>query len=224
MRRQLDQGLSIGTSPPAARTLRGRGPSNRLLAPVLTGHPALMTQHPRIWSMSETGEVEIGDGVVVLCPLRIEDAAVHLAGEDFELVRWLNGGPGTTESVRHHIEHVQHMWENHGPIFTFAIRLAAKNTLIGTIDVQLEQDANQPDQAHLAYGLYPDWRGRGFATRAVSLALEFLRQSSSVRSAVIRVEPENLLSAGVAIRAGFALSRPAAENGDGLDWYEHTLR
>ena len=40
--------------------------------------------------MTENGEIEVSDGVIVLCPLRLEDAADHLAGEDAELVRWLN--------------------------------------------------------------------------------------------------------------------------------------
>lgn len=173
--------------------------------------------------MSETREVVISDGVIVLRPLRVEDAADHLAGEDAELVRWLNGGPGTTESVQRHVEHIQQMWENHGPIFTFAIRQVAEDTLVGTMDVQLNQNAYRFDQANLAFGLYADWRGRGFATRAVSLALEFLRRHASVRSALIRVEPGNVSSAAVAIRAGFTLTTPVAETGDGHDWYEHAL-
>jgi RimJ/RimL family protein N-acetyltransferase len=174
--------------------------------------------------MSESGENAISDGVIVLRPLRIDDAADHLAGEDAELVRWLNGGPGTTESVRRHIEHIQQMWENHGPILTFAIRLVAEDSLVGTIDVQLNQDAYRSDQANLAYGLYAGWRGRGYVTRAVRLAVEFLRANATVRSALIRVEPANVSSAAVAIRAGFSLATSAAETGDGHDWYEHVLR
>lgn len=173
--------------------------------------------------MSRTGEVVISDGVIVLRPLRIEDAAEHLAGEDAELVRWLNGGPGTIDSVQRHVEVVQQMWENQGPIFTFAIRLLAEDTLVGTIDVQLNQEAYGSDQANLAYGLYPDWRGRGFATRAVNLALKFLRTGTTVRSALIRTEPANLSSAAVAVRARFTLTAPAAKAGDGHDWYEHAL-
>lgn len=174
--------------------------------------------------MSESGEIAISDGVIVLRPLRIDDAADHLAGEDAELVRWLNEGPGTTESVRKYIHHVQQMWENHGPIFAFAIRLLAEDSLVGTIDVQLNQDDYRSDQANLAYGLYAGWRGRGYATRAVGLAVEFLRADATVGSALIRVEPANVSSAAVAIRAGFSLATPATETGDGHDWYEHVLR
>ena len=126
-----------------------------------------------------TGAGVISDGVIVLRPLNAEDAADHLAGEDAELVRWLNGGAGTEESVRRHIEHVDQMWHNGGPIFTFAVR---------------------------------------------RLALEFLRPEATVRSALIRADPGNVSSAAVAVRAGFKLAKPAAETGDGHDWYEFVLR
>ena len=46
------------------------------------------------------------DGVVVISPLRWEDAAPHLAGEDAELVRWLNGGPGSRATVHAHVRSV----------------------------------------------------------------------------------------------------------------------
>lgn len=174
--------------------------------------------------MVDTGAVVLSDGVIVLRPLQVVDAADHLAGEDAELVRWLNGGTGTTESVRNYVEHVQQMWANHGPIFTFAIRSALDDTLAGTIDVQLDQDAYRPNQANLAYGLYPAWRGRGFATRAVNLALDFLRPNAAVRSALIRVEPDNASSAAVATRTGFTLTARATETADGHDWYEHVVR
>ncbi|WP_426226008.1 GNAT family N-acetyltransferase [Pseudarthrobacter sp. DSP2-3-2b1] len=174
--------------------------------------------------MAEIGGVVLSDGVIVLRPLRVEDAVDHLSGEDAELVRWLNGGPGTTESVQRHFEHVEQMWANHGPIFTFAIRLATDESLVGTIDVQLNQATYRSDQANLAYGLYPQWRGRGFATRAVNLALAFLGPFATVRSALIRVKPGNVSSAAVAIRAGFTLTTPAAETGDdGHDWYDRAL-
>jgi hypothetical protein len=45
----------------------------------------------------------ITDGTLTLSPLRLEDAATHFAGEDAELVRWLNGGPGTLAGVESYI-------------------------------------------------------------------------------------------------------------------------
>lgn len=166
----------------------------------------------------------LSDGVVVLRPLQATDAADHLAGEDAELVRWLSGGVGTTDTVRNYIEHVQEMWANNGPIFTFAIRSAREDTLAGTIDVQLNRPAFRSDQANLAYGLYPAARGRGFATRAVQLALDFLCTDPAIQSALIRVDPRNPRSAAVALRAGFTLAMRAFETDDGHDWYEREVR
>lgn len=171
----------------------------------------------------QTGDVELSDGVVVLRPLQHGDAGDHLAGEDAELVRWLSGGIGTNDSVRSYIERAQQMWANHGPIFTFAIRSAADDTLLGTIDVQLDPGAYGANRANLAYGLYPAWRGRGFATRAVNLALDFLRPDPSIRRALIRVDPRNASSGSLAIRAGFVLTAGAAETADGHDWYERDI-
>lgn len=166
----------------------------------------------------------LSDGVVTLRPLQAGDAADHLAGEDIELVKWLSGGLGTEETVRTYIERAQHMWANDGPIFTFAIRSMPDDALAGTIDVQLDRAAFRPDQANLAYGLYPGWRGSGLATRAVYLALEFLRSKAAVRTALIRVEAGNLPSAAVAVRAGFTLTARTVEPGDCLDWYESEVR
>ena len=116
------------------------------------------------------------------------------------------------------------MWQNGGPIFTFAVRLLAENTLVGTIDVQLCQDAYRPDQTNLAYGLYPTWRGHGFATRAVRLALEFFAARRYCPFGPDSGDSGNVSSAAVAVRAGFKLAKPATETGDGHDWYELVLR
>jgi RimJ/RimL family protein N-acetyltransferase len=115
------------------------------------------------------------------------------------------------------------MWANNGPIFTFAIRSAEEDTLAGTIDIQLNGPALRSDQANLAYGLYPAARGRGFATRAVHLALDFLRPNRAIKSALIRVNPDNPRSAAVAMRAGFTLTMRAYDTDDGHDWYEREV-
>ncbi|MCX4911672.1 hypothetical protein [Streptomyces sp. NBC_00878] len=50
-------------------------------------------------------EVRLSDGFTTLSPLRLDDVAAHLAGEDEPLVRWLNGGPGTREGVEAYFRH-----------------------------------------------------------------------------------------------------------------------
>jgi hypothetical protein len=65
----------------------------------------------------------ITDGVLTLAPLRPADAATHLAGEDAELVRWLNGGPGTLPGVEAYIRSSLDLWAAGGPKLAFGIRV-----------------------------------------------------------------------------------------------------
>lgn len=166
--------------------------------------------------------ISLTDGVVTLDPLRATDASEHLAGEDVELQRWLSGGRSTPEGVAAYLRTVEEHWRSQGPIFHFAIRFGVDLRLTGTIDVQLEQDYTRHGQANLAYGVYPQWRHRGIATRAVNLALRFLRDYTDAEEALIRADPRNQASVEVARRTGFTLV--AASDGVGsLDHYERPV-
>lgn len=148
----------------------------------------------------------VTDGELTLAPLRLADAAAHLAGEDDELVRWLNGGPGTLAGVESYIRRTLEQWAAGGPKLAFGIR--AGHVLVGTVDVDLALPSLLPREANLAYGLYPAWRGRGFATRAVRMTCRYLHDRGDVGIAVIVTDPRNRPSAAVAERAGFTPAAP----------------
>ncbi|UNZ21096.1 GNAT family N-acetyltransferase [Streptomyces sp. 891-h] len=168
-------------------------------------------------------EVKLSDGIITLSPLRLDDAEAHLAGEDEQLVRWLSGGPGTREGVEAYIRHCQEQWDTAGPLRAFGIRVGTDEALAGTIDLRFTVEGSSPGQVNVAYGLYPSWRGRGLATRAVVLASRYAA-SSGAKEAVIRAEPENVASAAVARRAGFIPGEPPqGEDGTRLDWYIQDL-
>lgn len=166
----------------------------------------------------------LADGVVTLRPLGLADVPAHLAGEDEELVRWLNGGPGTAERAAAYVRRCMASWAAGGPTFTFGIRVGADDLLVGTIDVQLEHVELVPGQANLAYGLYAHARGHGYATRAVLLACAFAAARPGITEAVIRVDPRNPASAAVAVRAGFRYRGRRIEAREGaLDRYLRAL-
>ena len=167
------------------------------------------------------GLTQLTDGVVVLRPLDLGDVAEHLAGEDEELVRWLNGGPGTRETVEAHVRACMAAWEAGGPTITFGIRTGVPERLVGTVDAHLELAGLELGQANIAYGLYPNARGHGLASRAVALMCTFLATRHGVREAIIRTEPANAASAAVALRTGFRLARRGGEGE--LDWYVRNL-
>ncbi|WP_433244225.1 GNAT family N-acetyltransferase [Actinomadura nitritigenes] len=168
-------------------------------------------------------DVKLSDGIITLSPLRLDDVEAHLAGEDELLVRWLNGGPGTREGVEAYFRHCREQWATAGPLRAFGIRTGADEVLAGTIDLRFAGEDLAPGQVNFAYGLYPSWRGRGLATRAVVLASKYAASEGGAE-AVIQVEPENPASAAVAQRAGFTPSKPThAKDGTRFDWYTRNL-
>ncbi|MFG2332361.1 GNAT family N-acetyltransferase [Streptomyces sp. NPDC048604] len=169
-------------------------------------------------------EVKLTDGIITLTPLGPDDVEPHLAGEDEQLVRWLNGGPGTREGVEAYFRHCREQWDTAGPLRAFGIRVGAEGTLAGTVDLRFEGEGLAPGQVNVAYGLYPSWRGRGLATRAVLLASKYAADAGGAE-AVIQVEPENPSSAAVAERAGFTPRRGTqCKDGTHFDRYIRDLR
>ncbi|MEV4253419.1 GNAT family N-acetyltransferase [Spirillospora sp. NPDC049652] len=168
-------------------------------------------------------DVKLSDGIITLSPLCLDDVEEHLAGEDELLVRWLNGGPGTREGVEAYIRHCREQWDTTGPLRAFGIRVSTDEVLAGTIDLRLAGEGLAPGQVNIAYGLYPSWRGRGLATRAVLLATRYAANEGGAE-AVIQVDPGNPASAAVARRAGFSPSEPThGKDGTRLDWYIRAL-
>jgi len=166
---------------------------------------------------------ELSDGVVLLRPLTRSDGHDHLASEDQELVRWLNGGAGTVDTVARHIAAAQEMWMAGGPTLSFAIRSAQDDRLAGTIDIQLQPDHAPQGFANLAYGLYAPYRGRGWASRAVELAVEFLNRRGGTSDVLIRVDPANTASIAVAMRTSFSVYAEPKDTPDAHIWYRRNL-
>ncbi|MGH8876811.1 MAG: GNAT family N-acetyltransferase [Stackebrandtia sp.] len=165
----------------------------------------------------------LSDGVIVLTPFHPRDAEAHLAGEDADMERWLSGGPSTPEGLAEYIEHCRQQWETGGPLRQFGIRLEAAQTLVGTIDLRFELPELSDGQVNVAYGLYPQWRGRGLASRAVELICGYAADEGAVE-AVIRTAVDNPKSKAVARRCGFAyLGRRLDSDRNPDDWFARRL-
>ncbi|MCX4530919.1 MULTISPECIES: GNAT family N-acetyltransferase [unclassified Streptomyces] len=169
-------------------------------------------------------DVELSDGFVTLSPLCPDDVDAHLAGEDDQLVRWLSGGPGTRAGVEKYVEHCMEQWAVDGPLRAFGIRAGSRKVLAGSIDLRFDMAGLAPGQVNIAYGLYPDWRGQGLATRAVALVRGYAAAAGATQG-VIKVDPENGASVAVARRAGFTCVKQVPEaDGALFNWYVHDLR
>ncbi|NMO89738.1 GNAT family N-acetyltransferase [Actinomycetospora sp. TBRC 11914] len=167
---------------------------------------------------------ELTDGVIVLSALALEDAPALVAGEDDELARRLVGGHSTVATSERYIEACAADWRRRGPTLSWAIRDAAGGALAGTVEVGLRVPELEPGAANVSYGVFPSWRGRGFAARAVELVCGFLAAETGVSYAVLRIERDNPASLRVAERSGFRASQHLAPARASMRWFSRELR
>lgn len=153
--------------------------------------------------MKGTSIPSLTDGVIQLRPLTQADAATHLAGEDEEMAKWLSGGRSTAATVKTAIGRFEEQWRTGGPRRAFGVLDCSNDELIGFVETNLELLGN-PEEVNVSYGIFPQWRGRGLAGRAIDLVSEYLRSATKARRIVLQIAAENTRSIRVAEKAGFA--------------------
>ncbi len=154
--------------------------------------------------MEWSADIELAGGLGRLRPLTINDADLHLAGEDDEMARFLSGGVSTMETVQNYLNDREAHWATGGPVYGFGIENAV-GELVGVTELATDFqrfEGLKSGEANLSYGIYPWARRQGFATAAVIAMSEFARRVG-VRRIVIRINNENESSLKVARRAGY---------------------
>ena len=168
------------------------------------------------------------DGIIELSAFTLDDVALHVDGEDAETVTWLNEGhQSTVATTRAWAEQHLRWWSTAGPRRMFAIREADTGTLAGMIEANLDHDSCglPAGEVNLSFMVQSWTRERGFATRAVELMCEFLERFEGADVAVLRIDPDNTASLGVAARAKFAdVGRITTPGGDRLCYFRRVLR
>lgn len=124
----------------------------------------------------------LNDDVVTLRPFQPGDGAALIAGLDEESRRWL--GPGDDE-----------------PQPTACI--VVQGTVVGWVDYDADRDWLEPAEVNVGYAIFPEHRGKGYATRALLLLLQHLAGNTEVRTATLMIDRANARSIAVADRAGF---------------------
>ncbi|MBD8057995.1 GNAT family N-acetyltransferase [Cellulomonas sp. JH27-2] len=134
----------------------------------------------------------LSDGVVTLRCLVLDDAAEMLAGEDDDQVRWLNEGHRSepTRQRRWIVDNATE-WSTGGPRRHLGIVDVASGALAGTVEAHLAIPGLGAGTANISYAVFPRWRGRGYAVRAVRLLRRWLASATDIECAVLRVDPSN---------------------------------
>jgi RimJ/RimL family protein N-acetyltransferase len=137
--------------------------------------------------------------VIVLDRLRTDDMEAHLAGEDEEQARRLGWWPKRSgpDQFRAVVAQDELSWRKGGPRFKFAARV--RGELVGGCEVVVRV----PGPASVAYWIFPPFRGRGHATRAARLLVDWAFADLGLGQVEVHVEEDNLPSLGVARGAGF---------------------
>jgi len=137
----------------------------------------------------------MSDGIVVLDPYRIEDAEEHHLGEDEEMRRRFDADrPATLEETRRAVER----WAAGGPMFAYALR-DPSGRLMGGCELRMRS----ADSANVSYWLFPEFRGRGYALRALDLLSAAAREVPGLKRLEVRISPDNRASLRVAEKAAF---------------------
>ena len=146
----------------------------------------------------------LGDGVVLLRPLRREDAAIKATwGADADIVRWTGVPAGDTLAGA--LEYIAAAEES---------RRAGRAILLAIIDAQVRRrvvgscDIRRPEPRDPALGemtmlLSQEARGRGLATRALALLIEWGVRDLEMQRIQAVVHPENARSIAMFERLGF---------------------
>lgn len=140
--------------------------------------------------------------MVELRALTDADIRAHNAGEDDETVRWLSGRAGTVESTRRHFARLAENASRGAGKRGLAIWL--DDQLAGYIDFDPEaNDLPAAGDVNISYAVHPWARRRAVATTAVFLVCNYIADNNFGDRAIIRADPQNPASIGVAERCGF---------------------
>ena len=155
----------------------------------------------------------LGDGVIVLDAHRVEDAEAHHAGEDDEMLRRFDSPrKARLEEIRGALARWIAMRAAGGPQFAYALR-DPSGVLMGGCEMRRPSH----ECAHVSYWLFPTFRGRGYARRALALLCAEAATIDGLASLEAHIDADNLASQGVALGNGFVRDGTVTdETGSGL--------
>ena len=154
----------------------------------------------------ERSPVTLSDEAVVLRPWDSSDATFMVeASRDPAIQRYNGPAPASAADAVAVIERIQESWR------TFEIKGDPTGAAFAIVDAALGEPVgmcgidhwSSTDVAQFGYWLAAGARGRGLATRAVTLMTAWLFELGAAR-VFLTIQSENAASAAVARRAGFS--------------------
>jgi len=141
---------------------------------------------------------DLTDGVVVLRPWRDADIDEAIAGHDEEIAHWF-GFPVVTptrQQQQRAVEDWRRAYAEDRKRVNFVVE--HEGDIVGSVEVQ----DHGGGVGRLSWTLYAGRRGRGHATRAVRLLVDYALETLGMTRVEAEVDPANERSLRVATRAG----------------------
>jgi RimJ/RimL family protein N-acetyltransferase len=165
--------------------------------------PAIPLRDGDVWlSLPERGDVE--------------SVVQHARHPDMEKTYWLPGRPAVTRAAAEAlVEELRRGWGGSGR-HGAALFIRRLDELVGVVYLRIGSTG-----VELGYGVAPQFRNQGFATRATRLVTEWLASTGERRRLSIRTSPTNPASCRVAEKLGFVPMRfvkePTETDEEGLE-------
>lgn len=90
------------------------------------------------------------------------------------------------------------------PTYHYHIKKHGMNDVIGQIDIRIGHNSNTFYGGNIGYGIEEDYRGNGYASKAVRLLIEVAKKHN-MKKVIITCNPDNLASRKTAEIAGATL-------------------
>jgi RimJ/RimL family protein N-acetyltransferase len=141
----------------------------------------------------------MSDGVVTIRPTTDADVEVIVAGRDEVSRRFLGEGDPSPSPI--------------------AVVVVAGGG-VGWVDHDNDRSWLADDEVNLGYCLFPEHRGKGYATRAVELLVQHLAADTDWKVATLLIDRQNEASLALAERAGFT----SVDDLDGHPYWKRQIR
>ena len=141
----------------------------------------------------------LSDGVVAIRPATIDDVDTLIAGRDEEFRRFLGDGSPQPEPVA---------------------CIVVDGAVVGWVDYDHDRAWLEDDEVNVGYNVFAQYRGRGYATRAVQLLVQHLALDTEWRVATLLIDRASARSLALAARAGF----DRVDDLDGHPYWKRAVR
>jgi RimJ/RimL family protein N-acetyltransferase len=141
--------------------------------------------------------------------------AIAAASHDAETVRWLDDPPMDAEARRTSLDRIEELWRS-GRATPLVIADAVTDEAVGIVNLQFRE--GEGEVATVAYSVFPSYRGRGIAPRALRLLAQWALHEVGVGQLLLEADEANVASIRVAQKCGFERIGSRTERGpDGGD-------